>query len=68
MRQPADDARVSTDRADSARLRQLFADAFGADVLSSLSLRLETLSNRNKQYRSAIAWTRLALSCDARPS
>jgi hypothetical protein len=68
MRRPDDCATIWAGTDEVARLKQLFADLFGAEVVSTLPLRLGVLRNRNGSYRDAIAWTRLALSCDTRPS
>ncbi|MGE5099967.1 MAG: hypothetical protein ACM3SX_08275 [Deltaproteobacteria bacterium] len=62
MKHPIDNPRTSARGAD-ARLRQFFADAIGVEVLSNLRVRLETLSDRNRQRHTAIGWTRrLAVS------
>lgn len=57
MRHPIDNPRTSAHGAD-IRLGQFFADAFGVEVLSNLRLRLETLSDRNREPHAAIGWTR----------
>jgi hypothetical protein len=54
--------------AESIRLRQLFADVFGAEVLSSLALRIEGVSGWTRQRRASIEWTRRSLSRHARIS
>jgi hypothetical protein len=51
---------------EATRLKQLYADVFGANVLSTLALRIEAVSGRSRQQRTAIAWARVAQSCDAR--
>jgi hypothetical protein len=54
--------------AESIRLKQFFADVFGAEVLSTLALRIEAVSDRTRQRRAAIEWTRQSLSRHARIS
>ena len=68
MRRPDDSPIAFAGTNERARLEQLFADIFGADVVPTLPLRLGALKNRNRFFHDAIAWTRLALSCDAQPS
>jgi hypothetical protein len=51
-----------------SRLKQLFADVFGAEVLPTLTLRIEAVSGRTTQRRAALEWTRQSLSRHARIS
>jgi hypothetical protein len=61
---PSDRARA----VEATRLKQLYADVFGANVLSTLALRIEAVSGWSRQHRAASAWTRVAQSCDTRAS
>jgi hypothetical protein len=64
VQRPSGQARA----AKSMRLKQLFADVFGAEVLSTLALRIEAVSGRSTQRRAALEWTRQSLSRHARIS
>lgn len=64
VQRPSGQARA----AESIRLKQLFADVFGPEVLSTLPLRIEAVDGRTTQRRAAIEWTRQSLSRHARIS
>jgi hypothetical protein len=68
MRHEGQRPRGQARAAESIRLKQLFADVFGTEVLSSLALRIEGVSGRTRQRRAAIEWTRQSLSRHARIS
>jgi hypothetical protein len=68
MRHEVQRASGQTGVAESVRFKQFFADVFGAEVLSTLALRIEAVSARTRQRRAAMDWTRQSLSRHARIS
>jgi len=68
MRRPDDSAIAFAGTDERARLEQLFADVFGAELVPTLRLRLGVLRNRSRSFHDAIAWTRLGLLSDTRLS